>query len=118
MLVDRTEKEMKHLLFAVFENSDETKEVIQQLAEYGINGTVLASTSLRHILHSIEEERSLLTLRHLEKMQFEDNTTFYTLLDEDVLEVAQEIIRRETDHFHKVKGGMFILPVEKYEGSF
>ena len=109
---------MKHLLFAVFENTDETREIIHQLAEQGINGTVLASTSLRHILHSIEEERSLLTLRHLEKMQFEDNTTFYTLLDEDILEVAQNIIRKETKSFTRVRGGMFVLPVEKYEGSF
>ena len=109
---------MKHLLFAVFENTDETKEIIQKLAERGINGTVLASTSLRHILQSIEEDRSLLTLRHLEKMQFEDNTTFYTLLDEEDLEIAQDIIRKETKHFERVKGGMFVLPVEKYEGSF
>ena len=109
---------MKHLLFAVFENTDEAKELIHKLAEQGINGTILASTSLRHILHSLEEERSFITLRHLEKMQFEDNTTFYTLLEEKDLELAQNIIREETDHFKKIKGGMFVLPVEKYEGSF
>ena len=109
---------MKHLLFAVFENTDEAKELIHKLAEQGINGTVLASTSLRHILHSLEEERSFITLRHLEKMQFEDNTTFYTLLEEKDLELAQNIIREETNHFKTIKGGMFVLPVEKYEGSF
>ncbi len=109
---------MRHLLFAVFENTDETREVIHRLAEQGINGTVLASTSLRHILHSIEEERSMITLRQLERMQFEDNTTFYTLLEEDKLEEALEAIRKETDHFQKIRGGMFVLPVERYEGSF
>lgn len=109
---------MKHLLFAVFENGDESKEIIHELAKSGINGTVLASTSLRHILHSIEEERSFITLRHLEKMQFEDNTTFYTLLDEDKLEMAQNIIRKGSDNFKKLKGGFFVLPVETYEGSF
>ncbi|MCR4879624.1 MAG: hypothetical protein K5906_01540 [Bacilli bacterium] len=109
---------MKHLLFAVFENSDEAQEVIHELSEHNINGTVLASTSLRHILHSIEEDRSFITLRQLEKRTFEDNTTFYTLLDEKELEEAQEIIRKGTNHFKDVKGGMFVLPVEKYEGSF
>lgn len=109
---------MKHLLFAVFENTDDTQDLIQELSNKGINGTVLASTSLRHILKSIEEERSFITLRQLEKHQFEDNTTFYTLLDEDELVLAQNIIRDFTNHFSKIKGGMFVLPVEKYEGSF
>ncbi len=109
---------MKHLLFAVFENSDAAREVIHKLAESGFNGTVLASTSLRHIWHSLDENETFITLRHLEKMQFEDNTTFYTLLEEKELEEALEIIRKHTDHFKKVKGGMFVLPVERYEGSF
>ncbi|MCR5741060.1 MAG: hypothetical protein K6G38_01170 [Gammaproteobacteria bacterium] len=109
---------MKHLLFAVFENTDGTQEIIHELAENGINGTAIASTSLRHILHSIEEERSFITLRQLEKRQFEDNTTFYTLLDEKELELAQQIIREKTNHFEEIKGGMFVLPIERYEGSF
>ncbi len=109
---------MKHLLFAVFENTEGTQDLIHELAESDINGTVLASTSLRHILHSIEEDRSFITLRQLEKRTFEDNTTFYTVLDEDKLEQAQEIIRKGTNHFKDIKGGMFVLPVEKYEGSF
>lgn len=109
---------MKHLLFAVFENTDGTHDLIHELADQGINGTVLASTSLRHILHSIEEDRSFITLRQLEKRTFEDNTTFYTLLDEEELEKAQKIIREGTNNFKDIKGGMFVLPVEKYEGSF
>ncbi len=109
---------MKHLLFAVFENTDNTQDLIHELSEKGINGTVLASTSLRHILKSIEEDRSFITLRHLEKKQFEDNTTFYTLLDEDELALAQDIIRNFTKNFTEINGGMFVLPVEKYEGSF
>ena len=109
---------MKHLLFAVFENTDGTHDLIHELSDQGINGTVLASTSLRHILHSIEEDRSFITLRQLEKRTFEDNTTFYTLLDEEELEKAQKIIRNGTNNFKDIKGGMFVLPVEKYEGSF
>lgn len=109
---------MKHLLFAVFENTDESQDLIHELAEKGINGTAIASTSLRHILHSIEEERTFITLRQLEKQQFEDNTTFYTLIDEDKLEEVLSIIRKGTNNFKDIKGGMFVLPVERYEGSF
>jgi uncharacterized protein YaaQ len=109
---------MKHLLFAVFENTDESQDLIHELAEKGINGTAIASTSLRHILHSIEEERTFITLRQLEKQQFEDNTTFYTLIDEDKLEEVLSIIRKGTNNFKDIRGGMFVLPVERYEGSF
>ncbi|MBQ9265981.1 MAG: hypothetical protein IJ186_02785 [Bacilli bacterium] len=109
---------MKHLLFAVFENTDGTHELIHELAEKGINGTVLASTSLRHILHSIEEERTFITLRQLERQQFEDNTTFYTLIEEENLDNVLNIIRKGTNNFKDIKGGMFVLPVERYEGSF
>ncbi|MFA5283458.1 MAG: hypothetical protein WC366_03000 [Bacilli bacterium] len=110
---------MKHLLFAVFENGECTKKVINALSRSGINGTAIASTSLKHILHSIQEDsQDFITLRHLEQAAFEDNTTFYSVLEEKEIRLAQEIIRDVTDHFKKNKGGMFVLPLEDYEGSF
>lgn len=110
---------MKHLLFAVFENTQYTRDMIRELARNGINGTVLASTSLKHFMNDIEDnEINFISLRHLEKVSFEDNTTFYALLEEEQIHIAQDIIREQTQRFTKVKGGMFVLPVETYEGSF
>jgi len=109
---------MKHLLFAVFENSAKTSDLIQVLSESGFNGTVLMSTSLKHFYHTIESDHSLLTLRHFDRLSFEDNTTFYAILDDKNLVKAQEIIRERTKHFEEIKGGMFVIPVENYEGSF
>lgn len=110
---------MKHLLFAVFENGTDTRDMIHELARNGINGTVLASTSLKHFMNDLEgNEMNFISLRHLEKISFEDNTTFYALLEEEQIEVAKTIIREQTKQFNKVKGGMFVLPIETYEGSF
>ncbi len=110
---------MKHLLFAVFENTKYTPDIINELARNGINGTVLASTSLKHFLSDLEDnEINFMTLRHLEKINFEDNTTFYALLEEKEIELATSIIRNKSEKFIKVRGGMFVLPVEQYEGSF
>ena len=109
---------MKHLLFAVFENGDVTKEVINALSRSGINGTAIASTSLKHILHTIQEDRQFITLRQLESATFEDNTTFYSVLDEKEIKQAKQIIIDLTDHFKKIRGGMFVVPLEEYEGSF
>lgn len=110
---------MKHLLFAVFENVNGTSDIIHSLARNNINGTVLASTSLKHFLNDLEhDEISFVSLRHIEKVTFEDNTTFYTLLEEDEIENALNIIREATGNFKKIRGGMFVLPVERYEGSF
>ncbi len=110
---------MKHLLFAVFENNKYTHDVIHSLTNNHINGTVLASTSLKHFVNDLEDnEIQFMTLRHLEKISYEDNTTFYALLDEDQIDLATSLIREGTEKFSKVRGGMFVVPVEKYEGSF
>ncbi len=109
---------MKHLLFAVFENSNLTHDIIHELAANGINGTVLASTSLKHFMDDHENNLDVITLRHIHKVNYEENTTFYTLLEENQIELATSIIRDLSCKFTKVKGGMFVLPVEKYEGTF
>ena len=113
---------MKHLLFAVFETNQYTRNVVNKLAENNINGTVLASTSLKHFMNELgDSDINFISLRHLsnlEKVNFEENTTFYALLEEEEIDSATAIIREETERFSKVRGGMFVLPVERYEGSF
>lgn len=110
---------MKHLLFAVFENTTLTNDLVHELSKNDINGTVLASTSLKHMNSNIEEDEvHFLSLRHIDKMHLEDNVTFYAILEDNKIEQATSIIRKETEKFTKIKGGMFVLPIESYEGSF
>lgn len=110
---------MKHLLFAVFENTTLTNDLVHELSKNDINGTVLASTSLKHMNSSIEEDEvHFLSLRHIDKMHLEDNVTFYAILEDSKINEATSIIRKETEKFTKIKGGMFVLPIESYEGSF
>ncbi len=110
---------MKHLLFAVFENSSLTNDIVHELSKNDINGTVLGSTSLKHMNSNIEEdELHFISLRHIDKMHLEENVTFYAILDEEEIEKAREIIHTMSDKFTKIKGGMFVVPVESYEGSF
>jgi regulatory protein YycH of two-component signal transduction system YycFG len=109
---------MKKLLFAVFENEEDTVEIITKLAQHHINGTAIESSSLKHILDSTQETSDFISLRHLTHAIFEDNATFYSVLNEDTLAIAQDIIRQETANFTKIKGGMFVLPIESFEGTF
>lgn len=110
---------MKHLLFAVFENTALTNDLVHELSKNDINGTVLASTSLKHMNSNIEEDEvHFLSLRHIDKMHLEDNVTFYAILEDSKINEATSIIRKETEKFTKIKGGMFVLPIESYEGSF
>lgn len=110
---------MKHLLFAVLDNTKETHDLIHKLSEIGYNGTVLSSTSLKHVIHDEEEDTpSFFSLAHLSENKFVHNTTIYFILEDDELKEVQETIRNLTEHFTKVKGGMFSTPIESYEGSF
>lgn len=110
---------MKHLLFTTLENTKETHDLIHFLSERGYNGTVLSSTSLKHILHDENEDvPSFISLAHVHENKFVQNTTIYFILDDKEVEFVQNEIRKATDSFEKTKGGMFVVPVENYEGSF
>lgn len=109
---------MKKILFAVFEKEEDTLEIITKLAQHHINGTAIQSSSLKHIVDSTNETSDFISLRHLTHAIFEDNATFYTVLNEDMLLIAQDIIREVTGNFTKMKGGMFVLPIESFEGTF
>lgn len=109
---------MKKLLFAVFENEDETVKIITRLAQNGINGNALESASLKKIYDSSLDDGSFISLRHISHSIFEDNATFFSVLDDDKLKIAEDIIREMTDSFKKIRGGMFVIPIEHIEGSF
>lgn len=111
---------MKHLLFVVLVNKKETNDLLLKLSQQGFNGTVLSSTSLKHLIHEEEDEDaiSFLSLAHISEKKYVHNTTIYFILEDDDLKIVQQSIRNITENFNVVKGGMFSTPIESYEGSF
>ena len=110
---------MKHLLFTTLENTKETHDLIQHLSKIGFNGTVLSSTSLKHVLQDEEEDvPSFFSLAHVHESKFVKNTTVYFILDDEDLEVVKAEIRTATKDFTVTKGAMFTAPLDSYEGSF
>ena len=110
---------MKHLLLTTLENTKEAHDLIQYLSNLGYNGTVLSSTSLKHILHDENEDvPSFFSLAHYHENKFVQNTTIYFILEEAEVEEVKNEIRKFTDGFKNTKGGMFSTPIESFEGSF
>ena len=110
---------MKHLLFVTLENTKQCHDLIHDLSRMGYNGTVLSSTSLKHILQDENEDvPSFFSLAHYHENKFVQNTTIYFILEEDELKEVQEENRKATDNFKSTKGGMFATKLESFEGSF
>lgn len=110
---------MKHLLFITLENTKETYDLIHHLSNLGYNGTVLSSSSLKHILHDENEDvPSFFSLAHLHENKFVQNTTIYFILEDKELSEVKSEVRIATDDFKNTKGGMFTTVLDSYEGSF
>ena len=110
---------MKYLLFVVLENTKETSDLIKELSLKGINGTVMASTSLKHVFEDEREDTlQFVSLSHIDQHMLTQNTTVYFILDEKNVEEVKKIIREKTSNFTNTKGGMFTSPLESFEGSF
>ena len=110
---------MKHLLFTTLENTKETHDLIHHLSNLGYNGTVLSSTSLKHILQDENEDvPSFFSLAHVHENKFVQNTTIYFILEDDELEEVKTEIKKATNNFKSTSGGMFAAKLESYEGSF
>ncbi len=110
---------MKYLLFTTLENTKETYDLIHHLSKLGYNGTVLSSTSLKHILQDEDEDvPSFISLAHFHENKFVQNTTIYFILEEAELEEVKSEIRKATKDFTSTKGGMFSTKIDSFEGSF
>ena len=110
---------MKYLLFVVLENTKETSDLIKELSLKGINGTVMASTSLKHVSEDEREDMlQFVSLSHIDQHKLTQNTTVYFILDEKNIEEVKQIIREKTANFTNTKGGMITSPLESFEGSF
>lgn len=110
---------MKYLLFVVLENNLKTVELIHELSQKGYNGTVMASSSLKHMLEGEQEDTlHFVSLSHLHPENLSQNTTVYFILDENKVEEVKQLVREKTNQFKNTKGGMFTTPLESFEGSF
>ena len=110
---------MKYLLLTILENTKQAHDLIHHLSNLGYNGTVLSSTSLKHILHDENEDvPSFISLAHYHENKFVQNTTIYFILEENEVEEVKNEIRKFTDGFKNTKGGMFSTKIESFEGSF
>ena len=110
---------MKYLLFVVLENTKETSDLIKELSLKGINGTVMASTSLKHVFEDEREDTlHFVSLSHIDQHKLTQNTTVYFILDEKNIEEVKQIVREKTGNFTNTKGGMFVSPLTSFEGSF
>lgn len=110
---------MKYLLFVVLENTKETSDLIKELSNRGINGTVMASTSLKHVFEDEREDTlSFVSLSHIDQHKLTQNTTVYFILDEKNIEEVKQIVREKTNNFTNTRGGMFTSPLSSFEGSF
>ena len=110
---------MKYLLFVVLENTKETSDLIKELSMKGINGTVMASTSLKHVFEDEREDTlHFVSLSHIDQHKLTQNTTVYFILDEKNIEEVKQIVREKTGNFTNTKGGMFVSPLTSFEGSF
>lgn len=110
---------MKHLLFVILEENETTAELLRELSNEGYNGTVISSTSLKHVLHDQNEDTPFfINLSMIHSNNFVENTIINLVLDEEDLEIVKNIIRKYSEGFTKIKGGMYSTLLESYEGSF
>lgn len=109
---------MKHLIFAVINRHDITEDTLEALSDKGYNGTVIASSSLRKTLANGGEIPMFLNLSTVEENRYEGNTTIYIVVDEEKVDEVLDTIRKSTKNFTLSDGGMFVLPLERFEGSF
>lgn len=109
---------MKQLITAVLDDHVITEEILSTLSKAGFNGTVIPSTSLKHTLENGGEIPLFMNLAHFESDRFENNTTLEIIVEENKVEEVMSIIREKTEGFTACKGGMYVLPLTRFEGSF
>src|SRR5574344_1820237 len=105
---------MKYILYVTFDNQEDVKTILHDVFESGHNGTVLQSTSVRHLLDDDEissDDPMFIGLRHLNAGELVNSCFAYFILDE------KGLIRRETQNLTTVKGGMYYIEINNYEGS-
>ena len=105
------------LLVITIDNCEEFIETLEGLKAHGMNGIVFQSTSLKDALlgSNVDAAPSFGSVSKIISHDFESSHTAFLVLDEDRIEHAKRVIRRNTKGLGK-KGFMFTIPVGSYEG--
>lgn len=110
---------MKRILFLILENGSAAIRALENIRSSGYNGTLLGGSSLRHALEGkLPEEHSFFHLAHWEAENKDESTVSMFVIDNDKVDELKKTIREHTENFQSVKGAMFTLPLEDYEGAF
>ena len=105
------------LLVITIDDCDEFLATLEGLRAHGMNGIVFQSTSLKHALlnSNVDAPPIFRRVSKIMSHDFESSHTAFLLLNDDQLEHAKRVIRRNTHGLGK-KGVMFTLPVLSFEG--
>lgn len=105
------------LLVITIDKSDEFLSTLMGLKEHGMNGIVFESTSLKHALLGSDPDSAPIfgRISHFMNREFEPSHTAFLLLDDEQIEHAKRVVRRNTNGIGK-KGVMFTIPITYYEG--
>ena len=109
------------LLFYILNKTEKLDAILTEFAQNGINGaTVIDSKGMARILsnkHDDNEIPFLASLRSFLKPERENNITIFTLIQDDQLSVAVEIIEKIIgDLSIKNNGIVFSFPIDYVKG--
>ena len=110
---------MKQLLFVILQNTDAAHRLFRELHERGYNGTTASTSSIsRTLLEDPNFEPIIGNLRQVVSAGFENNVSLFIILEESRIEEVKTIIRNATKNFKETHGGMAVIPLVSFEGSF
>jgi len=110
---------MKRILFLFLENGSAAIRALENIRSSGFNGTLVGGASLRHALEGkLPEEHSFFHLANWEAENEDESTVSMFIVDDSELDVLKNTIRDYTEHFQAVRGAMFSISLNDYEGAF
>jgi len=108
---------MKKALYLVLKGSNRAFETLDDLRERGFNATVVSSESLKRAVEEYPEERHFFNLRHLENHELNESILVIFVVEEDKLTELKDVIRWDTNNFIDIKGFMYSVDLNDYEGT-
>lgn len=110
---------MKELVLAVLQDPENTRKLFQELNRLGYNGTTAPTSSItRTLLEDGDYTPIIGNLRQVSNAHYESTTTIFVIVDHERVAGLQKIIRDHTKNFTINRGGMAVLPITSFEGSF
>ena len=113
----KEEQIMKKVLYLILKNTSVAHNVLEQIREEGYNMTLISSESLRHVVDDFPEENHFFTLRNYQQGQELESMLCIFVGEEDKVESIKKSVRKYTNGFKNVRGFMFSVSAEDYEGS-